>query len=193
MLPIRRSKQPQSVEPARLHITSNNALPSYSYVPGRFPHPISDPHGHSFGMVVFESIAPSASQWQECQSYLRGIDLFEHGFYWEAHEAWEAAWIACGRSGPAGDFLKALIKLSAAGVKAREGRSEGVRRHATRCVELLQSVSPKHDGTFFGLDIARLLLTGKQLAEAAEEVTRQATLDVTARLTILTVGMKSPH
>lgn len=172
------------------HMSDAN-FPSYSYVPGRFPHPTSDPHGHSFGVEVTETVVPSDTTWQQCQSYLRGIELFNHGYYWEAHEAWEAAWIACGRSGVAADFLKALIKLAAAGVKAREGRSGGVRRHATRCVELLQSASSECGGMYFGVEIAQLQSTASRVAETAELVMQQATLDVTARLPVLTIQAKS--
>ena len=65
-------------------------LPPYSYVPGKFPHPIRDPQGHSFGEVPDAVVNLDPQQWRECRPYLRGIDLFNHGFYWEAHESWEA-------------------------------------------------------------------------------------------------------
>ena len=46
---------------------------------------------------------------------LYGIDLFNHGFYWEAHEAWEGLWIACARRGPTATYLQAFITAAAAG------------------------------------------------------------------------------
>jgi Domain of unknown function (DUF309) len=52
------------------------------------------------------------------REYLHGIDLFNHGFYWGAHEAWEGLWVACGRRGPTATYLQAL-NLAAAGFKAR--------------------------------------------------------------------------
>ncbi|HMC90499.1 MAG TPA: DUF309 domain-containing protein, partial [Gemmataceae bacterium] len=76
-------------------------LPPYSYVPGRFPHPHSDPRGHSYGVRRERPPALDARDWQTARAYLRGVDLFNHGFYWEAHEAWEELWLACGRHGPA--------------------------------------------------------------------------------------------
>jgi uncharacterized protein len=63
--------------------------------------------------------------WRNCEPCLWGIDLFNNGYYWEAHESWEAAWHATGRCGPMADFCKSLIKFAAAGVKAREGRANG--------------------------------------------------------------------
>ena len=52
---------------------------------------------------------------------LRGLLYYNAGYYWEAHEAWEAAWVIAGRQGPTADFYKGLIKLAAAGVKLYEG------------------------------------------------------------------------
>nr|WP_244447982.1 DUF309 domain-containing protein [Neorhizobium vignae] len=51
-----------------------------------------------------------------------GQDLFNHGYYWEAHEAWEGLWQAAKRGSQLRAFLKGLILLSAAGVKIREGK-----------------------------------------------------------------------
>jgi predicted metal-dependent hydrolase len=42
----------------------------------------------------------------------RGIELFNRGLYWEAHEAWEEAWIP-DRRGPEGGFYKGLIQVAA--------------------------------------------------------------------------------
>lgn len=78
------------------------------------------------------------------------VDLFNHGYYWEAHEVWEHEWIAAGRTGPAADLLKGFIKLAAAGVKAREGRPAGIVRHGQRALELFESarVNWPATGTF---------------------------------------------
>ena len=118
----------------------SRAFPAYSYVPGKFPHPLSDPVGHSFGHVGEKCEPLTPANAQRHVEYLWGIQLFNHGYYWEAHETWEQVWHACGRSGRAADYLKGLIKLAAAGVKSREGRQEGVIRHASRCAELLRGV-----------------------------------------------------
>ena len=104
---------------------SSRPLPPYSYVPGQQPHPISDPAGHSHGHPP-EPVQPlDESNWRTNQTWLWAIDLFNHGFYWEAHEAWEGLWHAAGRRGQTAEFLKGLIKLAAAGVKAREGPPRG--------------------------------------------------------------------
>jgi hypothetical protein len=115
-------------------------LPPYAFVPGQSPHPTSDPAGHSFGRAATPPAPLDPSRWRECRDYLHGLDLFNAGFYWEAHEAWEGLWHAAGRTGTTADFLKGLIKLAAAGVKHRAGKPAGVRSHACRAAELLRGV-----------------------------------------------------
>lgn len=135
-------------------------FPPYTYVPGRAPHPVTDPRGHMFGAPP-EPIEPSAAEdWSGCRTYRYAIDLFNHGFYWEAHEVWERLWIAAGRRGVAADFLKGLIKLAAAGVKVREGNRAGAGRHLARAVQLFQQTiqSQQDPGQRdFGLDLRKLL------------------------------------
>src|SRR5438874_1948640 len=123
-------------------------LPPYSYVPGLSPHPTSDPRGHSFGQREPKPKPLDETSYAANATYLYAIDLFNHGFYWEAHEAWEALWHAAGRHGPTADFLKGLIKLAAAGVKAREGRAAGVKQHAKRAEELFRGVAKSSERMF---------------------------------------------
>lgn len=113
------------------------SLPPYTHIPGVTPHPINDPQGHSFG-VTHPACAPP--DWQDlpnCELFQRGRQLFNAGYYWEAHEAWEGVWIAAGRTGLVADFVKGLIKLAAAGVKLREGSPTGAQRHLVRANQLL--------------------------------------------------------
>jgi uncharacterized protein len=134
-----------------IRLVPDEPFPPYAFVPGRFPHPTSDPKGHSFG--VSPPIPPRVEpeRWQECRPYLYGIDLFNGGYYWESHVAWESLWLACGRKGVVANFLKGLIKLAAAGVKALEGMPEGVKSHSSRAAELWRSVnrSLEADHDFF--------------------------------------------
>lgn len=133
-------------------------LPPYSYVSRKFPHPMRDTKGHSYGLELPKVSLSHEEEWRKCEPYLWGIDLFNNGYYWEAHESWEAVWHATGRSGATADFCKALIKFAAAGVKAREGRANGVKRHAQPAKQLLESVATQIGGRqgFMGLSIPTL-------------------------------------
>jgi hypothetical protein len=137
-------------------------LPPYSFVPGRHPHPESDPAGHSYGRhPAPEPFDPD--QWQPCHTYLFGLDLFNAAYWWEAHVQWEALWHGAGRKGTVADFLKGLIQLAAAGVKYAEGRPDGVRNHARRAAELFGSLGA---GPIAGL-------VPSDLTAVAEAIARQ--------------------
>lgn len=69
-----------------------------------------------------------------------GLDCFNHKFYWEAHEVWEAVWHASGRSGPVADCVRGLIRLAAAGVKRAQGQPGGVTKHATGALALFEGL-----------------------------------------------------
>lgn len=131
-------------------------LPPYSYVPGHGqPHPVTDPAGHSFGHRAEPPIGPEelarlpvelaarqralASILAANREWLFAIELFNEGFCWEAHEAWELFWNVLGRTTPEARGVQGLIHLAAAGVKIREGRPQGVARHVERARELLSS------------------------------------------------------
>jgi len=134
---------------------------------------MSDERGHSYGRHEPPAQPLDEATCRTNETYGYALDLFNHGFYWEAHETWEALWHAAGRRGPTADFLKGLIKLAAAGVKAREGRAAGVRQHALRGAELLAGVlaseAAKDDGSF-GLNLRDLRRAAIEIAQRADEL-----------------------
>jgi hypothetical protein len=141
-------------------------LPPYTYVPGgRVPHPISDPRGHSHGETLSQARPIVGDAWHESPDYLRGVALFNAGFYWEAHEAWERLWHAHGRTGPVADVLQALIKLAAAGVKVRQGQPRGVATHARRAAEALRRIASTSGPRRLGLDLEELTDTATRIAD----------------------------
>jgi hypothetical protein len=148
-------------------LVPEEAFPPYAHVPGRSPHPVSDPAGHSFHAPRPRPAPPDPGDWAACRSYLVGIDLFNHGYYWEAHEVWEGLWHACGRSGVTADFLKGLIRLAGAGVKARAGKPDGVRSHAAKARQLFEEVAARLPGAaprHLGLALADLSRIAADLA-----------------------------
>lgn len=149
----------------------DEALPPYTYVPGRSPHPVSDPAGHSFHAPRPWPAPPDPDDWAACRPYLVGIDLFNRGYYWEAHEVWEGLWHACGRAGVTADFLKGLIRLAAAGVKAREGTPEGVRSHGAKARQLFEEVAGRVSGAAprcLGLPLGVLIAAASDLVGRPE-------------------------
>lgn len=155
-------------EPSPRRLIPDRPFPAYAYLPGRTPHPTRDPEGHSYGARPDTPELPDPEDWRACGDYLYGIDLFNHGFYWEAHEAWEGLWVACGRRGPTATFLQALINLAAAGFKARWGNARGLRANAETALRLFQAAASQLGSTgprFMGLDL-------RALAEAAARISK---------------------
>ncbi len=105
-------------------------FPPYRYVPGRGPHPTAHPDGHSFrpaGAAEHAAVIVPPERWRQSPDYLYGCDLYNHGYWWEAHEAWEALWQLTDKSDVQGRFLQALIQTAACHLKLFEGKREGVR------------------------------------------------------------------
>jgi hypothetical protein len=135
-------------------------LPPYSYVPGHeHPHPVTDPGGHQFdaprpAVLAFDQLGTEPASRRQAiaallathPDWLHALDLFNGGFYWEAHEAWEHFWHQLGRTTAEARFVQGLIHLAAACVKIREGRPEGVKRHTKRAGELLGGLSAANHG-----------------------------------------------
>jgi len=136
------------------------SLPPYAYTPGLSPHPTRDPEGHKLKIKIEGNDTFTSAQWEVCEPYLLGFDMFNHGFYWEAHEAWEALWQAIEREGRRATFLKGLIKLTASGVKARQGSKSGVKHLADGAIKEFRAVESKNQndcGNYMGLDLKALI------------------------------------
>ncbi len=157
------------------------SFPPYSYVSGHWPHPLREPTGHSYGLMHEPIVLPDQANWVRCREYCYAVDLFNAGYYWEAHEQWEALWHAAGRTGTTADFFKALIKLAAAGVKAREGNPEGMLRHVTRAEQLIKAVfntsksNSVDSARYWGLEWRQLFLVVDEISQLLTRLPRDVT------------------
>jgi predicted metal-dependent hydrolase len=143
--------------------------PAYAFVPGRgLPHPVADPAGHLYGQeLATEPIDPA--RWRDCRAYLRGVDLFNRGYYWEAHEAWEGVWRCYDRAQIPALFLQGLIKLAAAGVKVREGVPIGVASLAAGAASHFREVRDRvaNEDVYCGLSLTELDAAARQIEQTA--------------------------
>lgn len=131
-------------------------FPSYRYLPfqGDMPHPRNDPDGHSYGQEDDYLPGFSDQEWMTCQPYLYGIDLFNHGYWWEAHEAWENVWLAAGRGTQTGTFIQGLIQIAAAQLKHFMQEEQGAKLLTASGIEKLKVVK----GQFLGINITSLII-----------------------------------
>ena len=135
-------------------------LPAHAYIPGG-PYPRPD---DEIRRLPVGRIADDGADWPQSAPYLRGISLWNAGYYWEAHEVWESLWHAHGRTGPTADIIKALIKLAAAGVKVRQNQRHGIVIHAQRAADLLRQVEQTVGDNYLGLDLSHLAKCAQAIA-----------------------------
>ena len=95
-------------------------MPPYRYVPGLNPHPFRHRDGHMYT----DGSAPAPAgvwnptlSWQKDTAFLFAADLFDHRYYWEAHEAWEAMWHQTAAESSDHKLLQSLIQYAAAILK----------------------------------------------------------------------------
>ncbi|PLX78568.1 MAG: hypothetical protein C0616_14105 [Desulfuromonas sp.] len=137
---------------------TDRPFPAYRFLPFQDdperPHPRNDPAGHSY-QEKDEHLPPFvADAWRECGPYLYGVDLFNYGYWWEAHEAFEAVWMVAGQKATRqGRFLQGLIQLAAAQLKRVMGAQRGAEFLTGAGCEKLSEV----DGVYLGIDVAALV------------------------------------
>lgn len=91
-------------------------------------------------------------EWRRIEPYLRGVDLFNRWYFWEAHEAWEALWKAHDADADPARLIQGLIGSAAALLKVHTGNGRAARK-------LLASVHDRWaalNGIWMGLDIDAL-------------------------------------
>jgi len=133
-------------------------FPAYRYLPFRKdptrPHPRNDPGGHSFDQEDEYLAHFLPEDWQGCELYLYAIDLFNYGYWWEAHEALETLWHAAGqKSTLCGRFIQGLIQLAGAQLKrymAELGGAQSLTRAGSEKIALVE-------GIYLGIPVATLL------------------------------------
>ncbi|MFT6397973.1 MAG: hypothetical protein ACJAYU_002728 [Bradymonadia bacterium] len=135
-------------------------FPDYAYLPGHRPHPRRDQSGHSFGLAEPEAEWPVAF---DSRLLLHAEALFDAGYYWEAHEAWEAVWLAAGRAGSEAELMQGLIKWAALAIKVRQDRGARLAAFATRVSEHFAAVG---EDVVLGYDMRMLRQLGAQVSEA---------------------------
>jgi uncharacterized protein len=89
--------------------------------------------------------------------YLFAIDLYNHGYFWEAHEKWEGIWHALSRAGEAADLLKALIQIAAAQLKVIQEQPAGVDILSTRALAAIERLARAGGPRLLGLDLDTLV------------------------------------
>jgi Domain of unknown function (DUF309) len=100
-------------------------MPRRAYLPGESGEPDRAPLEKAKALLParFDHFVPA-----DDAAFRYGLALHDNGFFWEAHEVWEAVWKAAPMNGRDRIALRALIQFANAGLKRRMGRAPAVRR-----------------------------------------------------------------
>lgn len=150
----------------RPRLLPRRTFPAYAYLPGGHqPHPVREAAGHSY---QHEAAPPAQDAVAPGDALGWGIDLFNHGYYWEAHEAWEPIWLAAKGNTQDRALFKGLIMLAATGVKIRERKWPAAVRHAGRAARSLRQLPRGTDTSLF----KQIGMAPEALASLAEAAAR---------------------
>ncbi|MFN8672270.1 MAG: DUF309 domain-containing protein [Candidatus Sericytochromatia bacterium] len=145
-------------------------FPPYAFLPAYNPHPKADPKGHSYNKIEKKVYPMNPYNPLDSENYLFGIDLFNHGYYWESHEEWEGLWNAHNKEGTTADFLKALIKISAASVKLRLQHFSGAKTHANTAKKMFEEIKDfTNEDIYAGLSLDFLISFCSNIYENTEK------------------------
>jgi hypothetical protein len=133
-------------------------FPDHAFIPGRMPHPRRQAENAGTERPCDDRADPLDAPSSRVDALRRGLDLFNHGYFWEAHEAWEGPWQAMQRESGEALHLQALIRLAAAALKLVMEEPRGVAAHAAWCRATFARLERSQPAVFAGGPSSRDLL-----------------------------------
>jgi predicted metal-dependent hydrolase len=143
-------------------------------VPGLVPHaqkPASDEHEGNRWDGEEDTLVRSAE-------YLWGADLYNHGFYWEAHEVWEALWKCAAPESPVRHLLQGLIQCAAASLKALTEQWSACQTLADKALARLARVTASSGPCYQGLDVEAFARRFRSFCSARSAAAQPPPLDL---------------
>jgi len=149
----------------------NRAFPATPFIPGVGKRP-PDP----------ELVAPMlhSQRWMANAPYLWGVDLFNAGYFWEAHEMWEAAWHAAPDETQK-SFMQALVQYAAGMLKFTSGPVKTAAVLAERSLGRLNNVRTEVDHPYMGCDLGEIIKTVERMFHGEVVKQPEAQLDLQLR------------
>lgn len=178
-------KQPHPFEANWHRYCPQKSFPPYRHIPGVTPHPIRDPHGHSYGIEeATDDIVLPPEMWEQNSTYLYGVDLYNFAYWWEAHEAWEGLWHEAEDTYRL--FLQGLIQVSASLIKYHMRMLRPLRTLSTAGRNKLRQVVDESRDTahnYMGINLPAFLKTADTFFAPffSEPVTEETYLQIASK------------
>lgn len=143
-------------------------FPDQRHVPGQTSRPTASP---AFDAAQSAPIYTLDRQWRENATYLYGVALYNAGFFWEAHEVWEAVWMRAAGNSRERLLLQGLIQLSNGCLKVVMDRRPAARRLLDIAHDKLTEAS--HGGAeTMGVELEPLASAIRAFAELVDDESR---------------------
>jgi predicted metal-dependent hydrolase len=102
----------------------------------------------------------------------RGIELFNRGEFFEAHEVWEEAWTP--ERDPRRLFLQSLIHVTVGAYHATRGNPDGAGRQLRKALRKMEAYLPAYEG----VNLAQLREDTLRLLGAVERGERRCAFEI---------------
>lgn len=161
-------------KPAVIPTYSNIPMPAYRHLPFKTPHPYMDEGGHSYGQELPKVSGFNEQNWSSCDTYLQSIDLFNQGYWWEAHELLKQICYDVGRDSTIGSFLEAVIQIAAGELKHFMQEEQGAKALIERGLSGLNA----EPNSFLGIEVATFAADVKNCFAAEQPIFPRIKLQV---------------
>lgn len=129
--------KPTKTESDRRTMLTNFPLPAVAYLPGAQSRSsvaeLVKPLQETFHPELFAN-----------EDTLYGIDLYNGGFYWEAHVYWENVWQNIDRGSDSGWLLLVLIAIASHNLKLRMQNTRSAIKHLRQAGDFLANCRGEH-------------------------------------------------
>jgi ribosomal protein S18 acetylase RimI-like enzyme len=142
----------------QLRYLPERPLPERAFLPGRGRRPTPP------ALPIFPR---PADEWWQCPDFLYAVDLFNAGFYWEAHEMWEGMWRQRQDDRAQRELLQGLLQCAAFAVHARRGCPAQASDLLARALAHLASAGANSPSPFMGIDVSVFSAAFASFAAAA--------------------------
>ena len=115
------------------------------YLPGLTPRPQEG---------AFDHLKEVSVPLQDCGAWRAGLQFFETGYFWEAHELWEAVWMAAPEQSPEKLLIRGMIQRANGRLKAKMGREAAAERLERMAVDLIGEAISRAGGPVMGISTA---------------------------------------
>lgn len=128
-------------------------LPPFAYVPGQTPR-----HAEAAFDAICETAqaAEGIAALERCAAWRTGLAWLDAGYSWEAHELFEAVWMALPQGARERQMVQGLIQVANGRLKRKMGRPRAVAKIAERAEGHVRACRASGQEVMLGVPVEQL-------------------------------------